>query len=96
MPYIYTRYYAEDASFRHPLCAFKPGPNTRANILTIYQWYRIMSPLLSVRVTDVTYDKEKNSMFLDVTQTFHIRWSPFNPAPARYVYTPLYLPPRAL
>lgn len=82
--------------FRHPLCAVPGGPSARDTLLAILQWYRIMSPLLSVRVTDVTYDKEKNSMFLDVTQTFHIRWSPFNPAPARYVCTSLYLPPRAL
>ncbi|KAI0755797.1 hypothetical protein C8Q74DRAFT_1305425 [Fomes fomentarius] len=70
------RYYAPDLKFRHPICAA---------MLAILRWYRIMSPTLSVRVNGVTYDKEKNSMFLDVTQTFHIRWSPFNPAPARLV-----------
>ncbi|TFK82906.1 hypothetical protein K466DRAFT_499449, partial [Polyporus arcularius HHB13444] len=31
----------------------------------------------------VTYDAEKNSAYLDITQVFHIRWSPFKPAPAR-------------
>lgn len=69
--------------FRHPICAVFGGPNAREAMLAILRWYRIMSPTLSVRVNGVTYDKEKNSIFLDVTQTFHIRWSPFNPAPAR-------------
>ncbi|KAI9066052.1 hypothetical protein FKP32DRAFT_1623201 [Trametes sanguinea] len=79
------KYYAHDAAFRHPFCVVEPSPGSRAAILSILQWYRILSPLLSVRVTSVTYDEEKHSVFLDVTQTFHIRWSPLNPAPARQV-----------
>ncbi|KAI0631502.1 hypothetical protein C8Q77DRAFT_1127228 [Trametes polyzona] len=77
------KYYAPDASFRHPLCAVPSGPNSRASILSILRWYRIMSPVLSVRATSVTYDEAKHEVFLDVTQTFHIRWSPLKPAPAR-------------
>ncbi|KAH9895885.1 hypothetical protein C8Q73DRAFT_745088 [Cubamyces lactineus] len=77
------KYYAPDASFRHPLCAVHSAPNSRAAILSILQWYRVLSPVLSVRATSVTYDEEKNSVFLDVTQTFHIRWSPLRPSPAR-------------
>ena len=73
-------------SFRHPICAVAPGPNSRAKMLSILQWYRIMSPTLSVKATNVTYDEEKKEAFLDVTQTFHIRWSPFSPAPARCVW----------
>ncbi|OJT10823.1 hypothetical protein TRAPUB_12692 [Trametes pubescens] len=77
------KYYAPDISFRHPLCAVKSGPNSRDAILSILQWYRVLSPVLSVHVTSVTYDEEKHAAFLDITQTFHIRWSPFKPAPAR-------------
>ncbi|KAI0327482.1 hypothetical protein GY45DRAFT_1327600 [Cubamyces sp. BRFM 1775] len=77
------KYYAPDASFRHPLCAVRSAPNSRAAILSILQWYRVLSPVLSVRANSVTYDEEKNSVYLDVTQTFHIRWSPLSPAPAR-------------
>ncbi|OSC98601.1 hypothetical protein PYCCODRAFT_1439115 [Trametes coccinea BRFM310] len=77
------KYYAHDAAFRHPFCVVEPSPGSRDAILAILQWYRILSPKLSVRVTSVTYDEEKHSVFLDVSQTFHIRWSPFNPAPAR-------------
>lgn len=78
-----SRYYAPDISFRHPLCAVKSGPNSRDAILSILQWYRVMSPAISVHVNSVTYDEEKHTAFLDITQTFHIRWSPLNPAPAR-------------
>ncbi|KAI0354375.1 hypothetical protein OH77DRAFT_1425943 [Trametes cingulata] len=77
------RYYAQDAAFRHPFCAVAPGPNSREAILSILQWYRVLSPVLSVGVNSVTYNEEKHSVFLDVRQTFHIRWSPFKPAPAR-------------
>ncbi|KAI0668271.1 hypothetical protein C8Q78DRAFT_980794 [Trametes maxima] len=79
------KYFVPDMSFRHPLCAVSPSPNSREAFLSILQWYRVLSPMLSVRVTSVTYDKEKNSIFLDVTQTFHIRWSPLKPAPGRLV-----------
>ncbi|KAI0773177.1 hypothetical protein BD413DRAFT_539885 [Trametes elegans] len=79
------KYYAQDVSFRHPFCAVEAGPNSRAAMLAILQWYRVLSPVLSVRANSVTYDKEKHSVFLDVTQTFHIRWSPLKPAPARLI-----------
>ncbi len=71
--------------FRHPLCAVYRAPHSRDAMLAILQWYRILSPVLSVHVNHVTYDAEKNSAYLDITQVFHIRWSPFKPAPARYV-----------
>ena len=72
-------------SFRHPLCAVPSGPNSRAKMLAILQWYRIMSPVLSVKVTSVTYDVDNMVAFLDVTQTFHIRWSLLSSAPGRLV-----------
>ncbi|CDO73855.1 hypothetical protein BN946_scf185016.g12 [Trametes cinnabarina] len=79
------KYYAQDAAFRHPLCKVESGPDSREAIISILQWYRILSPLLSVRVNSVTYDEERHSVFLDVSQTFHIRWSPLRPAPARLI-----------
>ena len=68
--------------FRHPLC----NAHDRDSLLGIYRWYRIMSPKHTVKVGSVTFDKEKLEVFLDVTQTFHIRWSPLSPAPARCVF----------
>lgn len=78
------------------MCAVASAPDSRAAILSILQWYRVLSPVLSVRVTSVTYDAEKHCAFLDVTQTFHVRWSPFSPAPARCVsHIALRMPPLA-
>ncbi|KAI0700853.1 hypothetical protein C8T65DRAFT_580001 [Cerioporus squamosus] len=79
------KYYAADMRFRHPLCAVSPAPHSRDAMLSILQWYRILSPVLSVHVNHVTYDAERNSAYLDITQTFHIRWSPLKPAPARLI-----------
>ncbi|KAI0700860.1 hypothetical protein C8T65DRAFT_657363 [Cerioporus squamosus] len=78
-------YYAPDMRFRHPLCAVSSAPNSRDAMLSILQWYRILSPVIKGVVNAVTYDEGRNAIYLDVTQTFHIRWSPLKPAPARLV-----------
>lgn len=77
------KYYASNAEFHHPLCVVGAGHNSRDSILGILQWYRVMSPHIKIDVRAVTYDSAKNELFLDVVQEFHIRWSPFRPAPAR-------------
>jgi hypothetical protein len=46
-------YFTPDAGFRHPLCSVAPGPNSRENVLGIYQWYRVMSPKLEIDVDEV-------------------------------------------
>ncbi|RPD54552.1 hypothetical protein L226DRAFT_261089 [Lentinus tigrinus ALCF2SS1-7] len=79
------KYYAADMRFRHPLCAVSHAPHSRDAMLSILQWYRIMSPILTVHVNGVTYDAEKNAAFLEITQVFHIRWSPLKPAPSRLI-----------
>ncbi|RPD54539.1 hypothetical protein L226DRAFT_575166 [Lentinus tigrinus ALCF2SS1-7] len=76
---------SSNIGFRHPFCAVLSAPDSRDAMLSVLQWYRILSPVIRGDVNGVTYDKEKNSIFLDVTQTFHIRWSPLKPAPARLV-----------
>ncbi|RDX39712.1 hypothetical protein OH76DRAFT_1330941, partial [Lentinus brumalis] len=82
------QYYARDMSFRHPLCIIPSAFDSRDAMLPILQWYRMLSPMIKGDVSSVTYDEEKHIVFLDVTQIFHIRSSPLNPAPARYVYRP--------
>ena len=49
-----------------------------------------MSPKVSVEVTQTTYNEEDKVVFLDITQLFHIRFSPFRPMPARYVCLSLF------
>ncbi|PIL34451.1 hypothetical protein GSI_03227 [Ganoderma sinense ZZ0214-1] len=73
------KYYAPDVQFRHPMCE----ANDRKSLLAIYQWYRIMSPSHTLDVGSVTYNRDKHEVFLDMTQTFHLRWSPLSPGPAR-------------
>ncbi|KAH9933996.1 uncharacterized protein BXZ73DRAFT_46048 [Epithele typhae] len=79
------KYYAPNINFRHPICAVKSGPNSRAQMLGILQWYRIMSPRISVHVSSVTYNEETKHVYLDVTQTFHMFYSPFAPASTRLI-----------
>ncbi|PCH34776.1 hypothetical protein WOLCODRAFT_165810 [Wolfiporia cocos MD-104 SS10] len=54
--------------------------SSRETVLRVYQWYRVLSPVLVVRVKNITYDREKEEMFIEVIQTFHIRWNPLPPA----------------
>ncbi|KAG7452038.1 uncharacterized protein BT62DRAFT_881857 [Guyanagaster necrorhizus] len=79
------RYFTPDAGFRHPLCAVRPGPGSRERILGLYQWYRVMSPKIDLDVKSIVYDKPQGILILDVVQSFHIRLSPFKPAPSRLV-----------
>ncbi|KZT01936.1 uncharacterized protein LAESUDRAFT_730632 [Laetiporus sulphureus 93-53] len=110
------RYFAPDASFRHPLCtvpsdADTPYPasqsspsfarwtqlsrklsptgiataSSRETILCVYQWYRTMSPRLKVEVRKVVWDEPRMEIYVDVVQTFHIRWNPLPPAQSRLI-----------
>ncbi len=71
-------------AFRHPLCAVSPAPDSRADLLAILAWYRILSPVL-VDIDAISYDAERRTAYVDVTQVFCVRWSPFRRAPAKYV-----------
>ncbi|KAI0084569.1 hypothetical protein BDY19DRAFT_971027 [Irpex rosettiformis] len=78
-----ARYYAVDVAFKHPLCEVSSSPGSRDQLLGILQWYRVLSPTIKIQTNQVTYDEEKAQLFLDISQEFHIRWSPFRAAPAR-------------
>ena len=77
------RFFMSDAGFTHPLCTVPPNPGSRHVIKGIYEWYRHLSPALSLEVNSISYDEERLVLYLDVVQTFHIFLSPFQPAPAR-------------
>ncbi|KAJ7119646.1 hypothetical protein C8R44DRAFT_624713 [Mycena epipterygia] len=79
----FHKYLTSDAGFRHPLCHVASRPGSRDQLLGIYQWYRIMSPNIDITVKSVVHDTENNVLLLDVVQKFHIRFSPFQPAPSR-------------
>ncbi|KAI0065150.1 hypothetical protein BV25DRAFT_1880829 [Artomyces pyxidatus] len=77
------KFFTHDAGFRHPIVYVPPGPQSRESILGIFQWYRIISPHIDITVQNISYDADKKTLFLDLTQKFHLWWSPFSPAPAR-------------
>ncbi|KAJ7186895.1 hypothetical protein C8R46DRAFT_858225, partial [Mycena filopes] len=79
----FHKYLTPDAGFRHPLCHVATAPGSRERVLAIYQWYRIMSPNIDISVKNVVHDTANNILLLDVVQHFHIRLSPFKPAPSR-------------
>ncbi|KAK7028364.1 hypothetical protein R3P38DRAFT_921606 [Favolaschia claudopus] len=79
----FYKYMTPDAGFRHPICSVTPGAGSRDQMLGIFQWYRIMSPNIDIKVNSVVHDTANNVILLDVVQRFHIRLSPFKPAPSR-------------
>lgn len=44
------RYFTRDASFKHPFCAVA---GNRDAILSIFQWYKILSPKIEIEVNSV-------------------------------------------
>ncbi|CCL98884.1 uncharacterized protein FIBRA_00891 [Fibroporia radiculosa] len=104
------RYFAPDASFRHPCCTVPPSStpsshptsptyppfsrllapfstpaaaDSRETILSIYQWYRVLSPRLIVHVKNVCWDPAREEAWVEVVQAFHIWTSPLPAAEAR-------------
>ncbi|EKM76296.1 hypothetical protein AGABI1DRAFT_131388 [Agaricus bisporus var. burnettii JB137-S8] len=76
-------YMTPDVGFRHPICAVESAPESRKTVLGIYQWYRILSPYTVLRVDNVVWDKENNTVLLDIVQWFKLFFLPIQAAPAR-------------
>ncbi|KAH7886594.1 hypothetical protein F5I97DRAFT_1936263 [Phlebopus sp. FC_14] len=74
-----SRYFTRDVKFIHPICL----ADSRAEVLGIYQWYRIMSPTTKSRVLSVIYDPDLDVLVVEIVQRFHARICPFAPSPAR-------------
>ncbi|KAJ3822766.1 hypothetical protein F5878DRAFT_432578 [Lentinula raphanica] len=79
----FLKYVAPDVGFKHPLCYVPPSRDSRATLLGIYQWYRVLSPKIIGRVHSVVYDEPNHTLLLDISQQFHIRISPLKPAWSR-------------
>lgn len=74
--------FTPDASFTHPFCAtsswsLSPTLNSRWALLKIYQWYKIMSPHISLEVLSVTFNEDRLKMYVDVHQHFRAWPLPF-------------------
>ncbi|TRX98846.1 hypothetical protein FHL15_000188 [Xylaria flabelliformis] len=86
-------YFLPDAYFVHPFCrvpSFNSRQirvpfgniewtiNSRLLVLFIYQWYKIMSPEISLEVDSTAFDKKTNSLYATIRQTFTIWIVPFS------------------
>ncbi|KIM87859.1 hypothetical protein PILCRDRAFT_771706 [Piloderma croceum F 1598] len=92
LPLTFQKYFLPDAGFRHPLCRVDRGEGSREKVAGVYEWYRVMSPwngtnILSVgnelMIWRVVYDEEKDILYVEVEQHFHVIFSPFKPAPSK-------------
>ncbi|TFK38407.1 hypothetical protein BDQ12DRAFT_630883 [Crucibulum laeve] len=79
------RYMTSDVGFRHPVCSITPGPNSRDGLLGIYQWYRVLSPKIDIKVESIVFDAEKCVIYLEAVQWFRLFFLPIRPAPSRLV-----------
>ncbi|KAK4150928.1 hypothetical protein C8A00DRAFT_36462 [Chaetomidium leptoderma] len=96
------RYFAPGATFSHPFCrvpSFKnlrlPGVgefDSRALIVAIFRWYKILSPKIDLEVESCALDERTNTLYLHIFQIFSIWFIPFYRAPVRLV-TVLHLSP---
>ncbi|KAG1828282.1 hypothetical protein EV424DRAFT_550952 [Suillus variegatus] len=80
-----NKFYMHNASLHHPFRVVEHGTNSRQKILSMYEWYRIISPDTTSNVNSVCYDKKRQVLVAEVTQHFHVRISPFKAAPSRYI-----------
>ncbi|KAK5096048.1 hypothetical protein LTR70_001457 [Exophiala xenobiotica] len=70
-------HFTPTASFTHPFCAtsswsLSPTLNSRWAIWKIYQWYKIMSPHISLEVLSVTFNEEHLKLYVDIHQHFRL------------------------
>ncbi|KIJ19591.1 hypothetical protein PAXINDRAFT_8079 [Paxillus involutus ATCC 200175] len=77
------KFFVADASLRHPLGIVESGPRSRESILKVYDWYRAVSPGTKSKLNGMAYDKENGVIYLDVTQSFGSRFTPFAVVPSR-------------
>ncbi|KZO96634.1 hypothetical protein CALVIDRAFT_598197 [Calocera viscosa TUFC12733] len=77
------RFFAPDAGLNHPLCKVERAPGSRDIILGIYQWYRILSPVVKLQVDSHFYDPDSQTAFVGVTQTFKLWFTPLPGRPAK-------------
>lgn len=80
---VVKKYFLPNASFQHPFCRTSSwntfiGPftghqyNSRWAILQIYQWYKILSPEINLRVLSIAFDEEQLVLYVTIRQQFRI------------------------
>ncbi|KAI1275347.1 hypothetical protein F5Y07DRAFT_182135 [Xylaria sp. FL0933] len=87
------RYFLPDAYFVHPFCRvpsfgsrevqvpftnIRWTINSRLLVQLIYQWYKILSPKILIKIDSTSFDKRTNSLYATIRQTFTIWIVPFS------------------
>lgn len=82
-----NRYYVPNAEFVHPFCRVPPfenvavpivgQANSRQLILSIFRWYRILSPRIDLKVNTVQFDEANSKLYVDISQRFSLWFVPF-------------------
>ncbi|KAL4952279.1 hypothetical protein BDW69DRAFT_168082 [Aspergillus filifer] len=75
------RFFTSNASFVHPFCRVWSYDGSRWAVKKIYQWYKIMSPHIDLKVNSVAYDKDNLKLYVSMHQVFSIWVIPFHTAP---------------
>ncbi|GAB1318960.1 Putative flavin-binding monooxygenase-like protein [Madurella fahalii] len=96
------RYFLPGASFMHPFCRVPsfvglklPGAgelDSRALIVAILKWYKILSPKIELDIESCVFDQRTNLLYVKISQVFSIWLIPFHRAPVSLV-TVLHLAP---
>ncbi|KAI0441545.1 hypothetical protein F4803DRAFT_523008 [Xylaria telfairii] len=68
----------QSKQIRVPMSSMEWTINSRLLILFIYRWYKIMSPKILLEVDSTAFDKQTNSLYATVRQTFTIWLVPFS------------------
>jgi len=86
-------YFLRTASFTHPFCrvpSFAKGTIPLAHdvdslwvILSIYRWYRILSPRIAINIESAVLDQRTSTLYVSIKQTFSLWFVPFYKAPVR-------------
>lgn len=84
-------YFLRSASFTHPFCrvpSFSKGTIPLAHdidslwvILTIYRWYRTLSPRIDINIESAVFDQRTSTLYVSINQTFALWFVPFYKAP---------------
>ncbi|KAE8414796.1 hypothetical protein BDV36DRAFT_264276 [Aspergillus pseudocaelatus] len=75
------KYFTPDASFVHPFCRIQHFRGSRWVVQKIYQWYKVMSPRIEMKIHSIAYDSDNKKLYVTMSQIFTIWIVPFHVAP---------------
>ncbi|CZT18738.1 uncharacterized protein RCC_04582 [Ramularia collo-cygni] len=76
-----TKYFTNDAKFTHPFCGTGSFNGSRASILAIFRWYKILSPRIELSVNSIAFDEKNLILYVGISQVFAVWFIPFYRAP---------------